>query len=324
MEKVLNQEEIDAMVRQARTQNGASGQVGPTITSWDIRQAGQVSREQMRLLSGLLEAFARNLTDCLGAYLRVEFKAGFVSAEHLVYRDFLQRLPEVTYVASCKVLPAGITAVLQLDLALAYPLVDVLLGGEGGGAAPARDITEIEEQILESIGRIICRELQLVWRSLGVEFAFEKRHEAAQARQLMAAEEKNLSLSFELTMLNARGTLNIAIPAVLSNALLRKLASDWGYHQPARVSDSRAALQRRLLDCQFRADLEVTAIRVPVHELTGLEPGMVLRLKHPADSLASLFLAGTEMLQVRLARSGNFRVAQVVDWLPQAAERSSS
>jgi len=323
MEKVLNQEEIDAIVQKARAQTGASGPVGPTIGPWDIRQAGQISRDQMRLLSGLLETFARSLTDCLGAYLRVEFKCSLVSAEHLNYREFLQRLPEVTYLASCKVLPAGVTAILQLDLTVAYPLVDVLLGGEGSGTPPTRDISEIEEHILESIGRIICRELQTVWQSLGLEFSFEKRHEAAQAAKFMAPEEKNLCLSFELTMPNARGTLNIAVPAVLSNALLRKMAVDWGYRKAARMSDSRAVLQRHLLKCGFSAYLEVSGMRVPMNELTDLQPGAVLRFNRSVDSPAALFLTGTKMLHVRLARSGQARVAQVIDWVAPSSEGSA-
>jgi flagellar motor switch protein FliM len=49
---------------------------------------------------------------------------------------------------------------MQLDLAIAFPLIDVRLGGEGAGQPPSREITEIEEQVIETVMRIICRELQ--------------------------------------------------------------------------------------------------------------------------------------------------------------------
>jgi len=40
--------------------------------------------------------------------------------------------------------------VLQVDLAIAFPIIDLLLGGEGKGGDLGRPITEIEEQLLEA------------------------------------------------------------------------------------------------------------------------------------------------------------------------------
>ncbi len=63
MEKVLNQGEIDAMVRAARSGKGANAAAGPVVQPWDIRQAGQIGRDQLRAINQLHELFARNLTD---------------------------------------------------------------------------------------------------------------------------------------------------------------------------------------------------------------------------------------------------------------------
>ena len=157
MEKVLNQQEIDEMVRAARAGNASAGATGPVVQPWDIRQAGQIGSDQLRAINQLHEAFARNLATAIGGYLRIAFGVSLVSAEHLTFREFLQRIPEQTYLASCDLAPAGAIAVLQLDLAIAFPLIDILLGGEGTHSAAARDLTEIEEQVLEGIVRIMLR-----------------------------------------------------------------------------------------------------------------------------------------------------------------------
>jgi flagellar motor switch protein FliM len=67
MKQVLNQEEIDAMMRAARSGVGAdSGQAKqPRIELWDVRRAGQIGREQLQAITQLHEGFARNLTDAL-------------------------------------------------------------------------------------------------------------------------------------------------------------------------------------------------------------------------------------------------------------------
>ena len=73
MQKVLNQEEIDAMVRAARggTRAEQRREVPSHVEPWDVRRAGQIGREQLQTITTLHESFARNLTHSLGAYLRV-------------------------------------------------------------------------------------------------------------------------------------------------------------------------------------------------------------------------------------------------------------
>ncbi len=315
MEKVLNQQEIDAMVRKARGGDAsAKGEVKPAVvTVWDVRQAGQIGREQVQSISTLHEGFARNLTHAVGAYLRIGFTAALVSAEHLTYGEVLQRIPEVSYLASCKLSPVGATALLQLDLALAFPLIDVLLGGEGSSTLPGRQLTEIEEQILETVMRIICRELQSAWQVLALEFEFESRQQAEQVQRLMPSEEKTLSLSFDITVAESRGTLNLVFPAVVSNALLRKLSAVWVRAKPRARPDSEQRLRHHLLACPFRVELGMNIPGVPFGDLTRLSLGALLVLKYPAQQPAALRVSGCEMFVATVARQGRLRAAQVLE-----------
>jgi len=314
MEKVLNQEEIDAMVRLARTGGLAEARLPspPPVELWDARLAGQIGREQLQAINSLHEGFARNLTHSLGAYLRVVFAATLVSAEHLSYREFLQRIPETTYLASCRLEPMGANAALQLDLKVAFPIVDLLLGGDGKSMAATREITDIEEQILDSVARIVCRELGVAWQALALEVVFEQRLEAGAAPRLMPLEEKTLSLSFEITMPEVRGWLNVAVPAVVSNALLRQISADWNRHAPRGATDSRRRLMRRLRECPFQVELGATGVRVAVSELAGLAPGDLLSFTRSAAEPASLLIAGQEMFRALPARCGDIRAARVL------------
>ena len=47
-------------------------------------------------------------------------------------------------------------SVLQLDLSLAPPIIDLLLGGHGK-AGVTRELTDIEESIVTSVVELICR-----------------------------------------------------------------------------------------------------------------------------------------------------------------------
>jgi len=322
MEKVLNQQEIDAMVQAARGAAAAPVTRAAVVLRWDARQAGQIGREQVQSISTLHEGFARNLTHSVGAYLRVAFTAALVSAEHLTFGEFLTRVPEVTYLATCKLQPVEAAALLQLDLTVAFPLIDVLLGGEGKGANPQREITIIEEQILETVMRIVCRELQSAWQILGLQFEFEGRQAEDAVRRLMPPEEKTLSLSFEVNVAESRGTLNLVFPAMVSNALLRKMAAAWVRAKRRVQPGDSQHMRRHLLECPFRLELGMKIAGVPVHDLIALVPGQLLALRCPVQRPAALRIGERELFQAAAARLGISRVAHILERMASAAEKS--
>jgi flagellar motor switch protein FliM len=318
MEKILNQEEIDALFLKAQGPGIAASAKrepeAPTrhVTARDIRQAGQLGKEHVRSVSMLHDSFARNLTHNLGAYLRGVFEVNLVSVEQLTYAEFLQRIPEVTYFASINLQPADALAAMQVDLPLAYPIIDLMLGGHGKSERGIRDITEIEEGILESVVRIICRDMQLSWQPLlDLEFNFDQRQQQAQILQLMPPSEKVLALSFEIRMPEVRGMLNFAFPAVISNALLRRLSKQWSYRRRRNMEQTIAQVRTLLLDVPFQAQLELPPTPVTVKELLQLQPGSVLMLRHRAQAPATLRVAGKELFMAYPVRSGSTRGAQI-------------
>jgi flagellar motor switch protein FliM len=311
MEKVLNQQEIDDMVRKARTGSAAAA-TGPVVQKWDIRQAGQIGQEQLRAINQLHENFARNLTTAIGGYLRIVFDCSLVSAEHLTFLEFMERLPEKSYIASVDLSPASAVGVLQLDLAVAFPIIDVMLGGEGGNSEIARDVTEIEEQVLEGIIRIMCRELQTAWQAIQLEFNFGARQPLMQTQRLMPPEEKNLCLSFEVRMSETRGTLNLAIPAVVSNALLRKISVDFSYQRRRSSAEARQRIQKKLLGCSFPVELSMPGLQVPLETLNNLAPGQVLAFPRESRASADLLVDDVWLCSATPVRVDARRAARVL------------
>jgi flagellar motor switch protein FliM len=313
MQNELNQEEIDAMVRAARSGGSAeSGSREPRVEPWDVRRAGQIGREQLQAITHLHEGFARSLTTALGTYLRVVFSAALVSAEHLTYREFTGRIPETTYLAACKLKPMGVQGALQLDLKVAFPIIDLLLGGEGKGITASREITEIEQQIVESVAGIVCRQFGAAWHAIDLQVELEKRIALGEAQRLMPANEKILSLSFEVTLLEVRGGLNIAVPVSLSHALLRKIAGEMRDSRPRGPAEWRERLKRRLLESPFPVELGIHGLRATFGELSSMEAGDLLSLRRSAAEPASLLVGGVEMFGALPARCGEARAAQLL------------
>ena len=206
MEKTLKQNEIDALFQAALSSTPENQKTEARVKAvpYNFSSAGQVSSEQLRAISMLNDLFARNLTHNLAAWLRTRFQVNLVSAEQIQFSEFLLRIPEISYVASVRMEPLGALAVLQLDLSLAPPIIDLLLGGEGRDGA-LRELTDIEESILASVVEIICRELTVAWQPVGLNFSFERRQMQTQVARILSVTEKTLCLSFEIRMPHSSG-----------------------------------------------------------------------------------------------------------------------
>ena len=322
MEKILSQEEIDALFRATQTQMASSRSQRPVTRSFTVcnfRQAGRISKEQLRSVGILHEAFARSLTHSLGAYLRVAFEVNLVSAEQLSYGEFLQRIPEVTYLVSLILRPMNVLAAIEIDLPLAFPIIDLLLGGPGKPEAAVREITEIEEEILDSVVKVIGRELESTWHSvLDVEFAFDQRLRQADISRLMPLNEKVLSLSFEVRMPEAHGMLNVAFPAAVSNALLRKLTQQASYRRQRGTADSRSQIRRHLEDSLFPVELALPSVRVRIGQLLALDPSQVLAIPRSLTAPADLIVSGKKLFSAHPVRCGvrrGVRIDQRVQYL---------
>ena len=282
------------------------------VVPFDVQQSAALSAAQVSSISAVLEAFARQLSQSLAGLLRASAEVKFVSVEPLPWGEFLAHLPELTFLASLRTPFAEACAILQTDLSAALSMVDLVLGGSGKDQTEMRDLTEIENEIFESVTRNICYELQAAWLPiLDLNLQLDRRLPQAQASGLMPASEKTLVLSFEIHLQDVQGQMKVALPAVVCVALLRKLTVQPIVSEPVTSQKSRSRLQEHLLNSSFRMELTLPLSPVSVRELLRLEPGGVLRLKPRASEPICLGVAGRNMFLASPVRCGSQRGAQV-------------
>jgi flagellar motor switch protein FliM len=311
MEKTLKQDEIDALFQAARSTEPEAQKATSKlrVAPYNFSLAGQISNDQLRAISMLNDLFARNLTHNLAAWLRTRFQVNLVSAEQIPFNEFLLRIPEISYVASVRMEPLGALSVLQLDLALAPPVIDLLLGGEGRDG-PLRELTDIEESILASVVEIICRELTAAWQPVGLSFNFERRQMQTQVARIMSVTEKTLCLSFEIRMPHSSGLLNLAFPAVVANTILRRLTSDWSRRR-RHGAETRGRMEVAARRIRFGGCLQLPTVRLMASAIENLEKGTVLPLRLAANTLPEWKVGGQTLATAQAIRRGAFRAARI-------------
>ncbi|HEY2461757.1 MAG TPA: FliM/FliN family flagellar motor switch protein [Candidatus Acidoferrum sp.] len=307
----LSQEEIDALFNAGGKPGNVSSK--KKVETCNLGKSKTMSVEQVRIVNTLHESLARRLGDSLFTYLRVGFEMSLTSVEQLRFGEFLSRIPELTYMASLHVQPIDARALIQADCKLAFRILDLALGGSGAESADvAREMTEIEEQVIETVMRLIAQELQVTWAPIvPFEIQFEQRQPLGQVHGLMLPSEKILSLNFEVRLLDLRGALTIAVPGVVANALLRKLAAQRSFVERIPSRNMRRRIRESILDSYFVADLSLPPSPLSVRELLNIKPGSVIALPNRADQPVHLNIAGRPMFEAHPVRKGNCKGARI-------------
>lgn len=311
MQKNLGQDDIDALFAaanaSAKTAQEDKGEHAPE--TYVFSRAGKISNDQMRAISTVNDLFARNLMHSMSGWLRTPFRAKLVAGEQLPFSEFIERLSPLAYLCSVRLEPLGAVGLIEIDLSLAAPIVDVLLGGTGE-AAPLRELTEIEESIMTSVVEMVVQELSLAWQPVGLEFALEKRETEAQAARTMTLGEKTLCVSFDLKMTEAQGVLNLCLPAVVLNAILRRLITEG--ERPRRRSVDASKRMRELMGVAIAdVTLQLPVMRLRASQIAGLEPGSVIRLPVSRHECSELRIGGLKLSGAWPVRSGDHRGARL-------------
>src|SRR5512142_122971 len=154
MSRQLTQQEIDAVFQQIQEHRRET----PAV-KFDFRRPDRIAKSQVRAIHLLHDTFVRNLVSSLSAYLRSYLTVNLVSVEQLSYAEFLDGLPSPTCMVSLGLSPYDGNGVMELNPALVFAVLEMLLGGTGKSSTPAqRDLTEIEQKLLEGLIRIILQD----------------------------------------------------------------------------------------------------------------------------------------------------------------------
>ncbi|MEF3255625.1 MAG: flagellar motor switch protein FliM, partial [Deferribacterales bacterium] len=237
MADILSQEEIDALlstVAEAGIKDEAfSPEVDFTpkkISVYDFRRPDRVSKEQIRALRNLHDKFARNFSSSLSNFLRIITDINLVSVDQMTYGEFLMSLPDPTNFNIISLIPLEGNAVLEINPSLVFPIVDKLLGGPGLPMYKVRELTALEQHIIESVIYLLLKELEDTWKQVlpNIKFKKEITENSPQVVQIVAQNEVVILVVFEVKFSDVSGMINLCLPAVVLEPVLGKISSqDW-------------------------------------------------------------------------------------------------
>ncbi|HVB38970.1 MAG TPA: flagellar motor switch protein FliM [Vicinamibacterales bacterium] len=292
MSKILSQDEIDALLNSSavidrsgavRTSDAA---LADTVI-YNFRRPDRVSKDTIRSLHFLHDRFARNLATSLSAYLRTVTDLTIISVEQFSYSEFLMSLPDPTAFYAIALQPYDNLGALEINPSVAFTIIDRMLGGNGQAPAPNRALTEIEQNVVDAVVKVILENLTEVWRPIvDLVFRIQGRETRPQMLQVASPNEGVVLLVFDIKVGDTRGMLNLCVPASVIEMAGSGFSQGWRHTQRGPTVIDR----KRLLENLRRVPMTTMASlgsSIPGADLVALKSGDVLalatQLKQPVE-----------------------------------------
>jgi len=289
MEKILSQEEIDALlngiedgkVATTPEPREAAGSGGETVP-YDFANQDRAVRGRMPTLEVLNDFFARSLRNSLTLILRKSLEVSPQKMAMMKYGDFTKTLPLPCSLHVFKMSPLRGNGLLVLDPKLVFSFVDIFLGGTGrmNFRIEGRDFTAIESRLIMKVVNTIFVDLEKTWAAVHpVSFQYLRSEFNHQFAAIVPPTDLVLTVPFALEMEQISGLITVCMPYSSLEPIKAKLHS--GLQTEQLELDHRWV---RLLVDQLQAtevEMVVELGRAPItaETLLRLKAGDVLPLE---------------------------------------------
>lgn len=311
-DRVLSQEEIDSVFRNVRDVPGEDDPA-KRAQPYDFRRPDRIAKDQLRAIHLLHENFARSLASSLSAYLRAYVAVNLISVEQLSFMEFSQCLPSPTCLVSLGMRPNEGNAVLEINPSLVFPILEMLLGGTSKYATKInRELTEIEQSILDGLFRIILHDLKIAWNTVTpVEFAIESHETDPQLMQILAPNEAVVAVSMEARIGDNAGMMNIGIPSIIVKMLRHKFDQQWSLRKTESTEAEQARILRVIKAAPLDLDTRLEGPTLRVEDLLDIDVDDVLTFDYPLTRPVSLLINGVLKYRGNVIGTGRDRAFEV-------------
>jgi flagellar motor switch protein FliM len=250
------------------------------ITTYDFKRPERVGKEQMRSLHTLHEGFGRNFGAAVSALLLSIVEVKLTNVDQLTYSEFVFSLENPTCFNLLKAEPLEGNLILDINPSILYPIIDRMLGGGRDiGALARRPLTEIELRLVSRITSLFLQELRHAWENvLELKLEVVRVESNPQLVQIVPPNEVVVLISFEVTVGDLRGMMNLCIPYNSIERIGGKLsANSWvTYGRRQATPESIDQIKRTVCTSMVEMNVRLSQTNITAGELLSLRVGDII------------------------------------------------
>jgi flagellar motor switch protein FliM len=304
-----------------RDEEHDGGRHEKSIEPCNFRSAGQLSNESARVLTSMYEILARNVMNTLDVYLGVALEVRLFSIRQLSMDEYKARVALSNYVLPCSLAPSVSSMLLEIEGPLLFTMIDLLLGGGGAQLEHEREITEIDEEVMQGIAGLLAQQAERVFEPIGIVVKPGSCMKPTLAHKLFPPMEKVLFVQFEMGLAGVTGALSLVFPASLGSHQVRHAKTDPTTSPGVVRLFPKLSLEQRMLECRFRVGGTLPEVLVPVRSLAALRVGEVFLLPASIQAAGRFTLEEREIFEALPVRSGRLKAVELLAAVPDKLQQ---
>ncbi|MDR3130961.1 MAG: flagellar motor switch protein FliM [Treponema sp.] len=286
MTEVLSQEEIDQLLTAINAGEAEPEDFRPAadtrkIKIYDFKRPDKFSKDQIRTVSIMHESFARLTTTSLSAQLRSMVHVHVASVDQLTYEEFIRSIPTPTTLAIINMDPLKGNAILEIDPAITFCIIDRLFGGTGEGTKSQHELTDIEQSVMEGIIVRILGNMREAWAQvIDLRPRLGQIDTNPQFAQIVAPTEMVVLVTLETKVGEVEGMMNFCIPYLTIEPIIGKLSAQFWYSSVRRgtTTENLNLLKDKLSTVDVNMVAEIGKIQISVRDVLSLQTGDIIQL----------------------------------------------
>ncbi|MCB2198247.1 flagellar motor switch protein FliM [bacterium] len=288
MNRILSQDEIDALlssVSKGKSYDTIEREPRRSVTVYDFKHPDRISKEQIRTMRTIHENFARLFATFLSTNLRALVDVNVISIDQVTYSEYTMSLSMPSSLYLLKMPDLEGKAVVEISPQFLLFVVDRLLGGTGETEIEIREITLIEQNIVQRIINNLINTLNEVWNQIyPLDAQFDSFETDPQFVQIARSSETIAIIFFEIKVRGAVYPMNIGFPYFVLEPILQKLSSQTFFVNVKKVAEQeRNLLEDRIRSSKVNFNAIFAQSNLTVRDFLTLKNGDVIQLDKELD-----------------------------------------
>jgi len=197
------------------------------------------------------------------------------------YEEFIRSVSSPTMIGVFRLPPLEGSAILEMNPVVVHTMIDRLLGGTGEVEEEVKELTDIEQGVVEGIILRILNNFKDAWANIT---NFNPRLDTLETNpafaQIVAPNDRVACIALEIKIGEMSGIINICVPHILLEPVLPKLSAQLWFSGAYKgtTKESIALLEKRLGTALVPLIAELGNTQVPLKDVLSLQTGDVIRL----------------------------------------------
>lgn len=321
VDEVLSQSEIDALLSALSTGEMNAEELkqeeeDKKIRVYDFKRALRFSKDQVRSIGRIHENYARLLTTFFSGQLRTYVNISVASVDQIPYEEFIRSVPRTTILNVFRMDPLDGTLIMEINPNIAYTMLDRLLGGQGNTESIMNELTEIETVIMTQLFEKTSPILKEAWASLiDVDPILDDFENNPQFLQMVSPNETVIVVSFNTTIGDVSGMINICIPHMVLEPIIPKLSVHYQMQTSTIKGDLEAVkkISKNLQQSSIEMKVILGETRININQFLHLMKDDFITLDKTVNDPLLLLLNDVPKFNVQLGKVGNHVSVQVLE-----------